>query len=440
MQIRPYKTVDNRIDGAILSLFDIHEMREIVGEAQAARKEAERANGAKDQFLAILSHELRTPLSSILLYAQLLRGGTADATKVKRAGEAIERGTMMQVRLIDDLLDMSRIITGKFHLEFQRLDLRTTVQAAVEDVNALAARKGVELTLQLDASPAMVSGDSVRLQQVVSNLLTNAIKFTPSKGRVTVKLAVSDGCARLSVADTGVGIEAGFLPHVFNRFAQGDTSSTRAHGGLGLGLAIVRHVLDGHGGTAQAESPGIGLGSTFSFKLPLAPASSDTVPPSEEALKLADKQAANGAPPHPDYSELRDVRILVVDDDRGVRDAVAEMLGRTSARVRVAASAIEAMAAVEEFRPEVVLCDIAMPGEDGYSFLRRLRARGPARGGDIPALAFTALAGDGDRRQALAAGFQMHLIKPVDIDHLRQAVIALVTGGARSSTSAGVQG
>jgi two-component system CheB/CheR fusion protein len=428
MQIRPYKTMDNRIDGAILSLFDIHEMREIVGEAQAARREAERANGAKDQFLAILSHELRTPLSSILLYAQLLRGGTVDATKIKRAGEAIERGTLMQVRLVDDLLDMSRIISGKFHLEFQRIDLRTTVQAAIEDVSALAARKGVELTLQLDASPAMVSGDPLRLQQVVSNLLTNAIKFTPAKGRVTVELAVSEGCARLSVADTGMGIEPGFLPHVFNRFAQGDTSNTRAHGGLGLGLAIVRYVLDGHGGTVQADSPGIGLGSTFSFKLPLAPASSDTVPP-EEAPKVAEKRTTNGARPPAEYSQLRDVRILVVDDDRGVRDALAEMLSRTSARVRVAASAIEAMAAVEEFRPEVVLCDIAMPGEDGYSFLRRLRARGSSRGGDIPALAFTALAGDRDRRQALAAGFQMHLTKPVDVDHLRQAVVALVTGG-----------
>jgi two-component system CheB/CheR fusion protein len=429
MQIRPYKTTDNRIDGAILSLVDIHALTQLVGEAQQARKEAEQANVAKDQFLAVLSHELRTPLSSILLQAQLLRGGELEPAKAKRAGEAIERGTRMQVQLIDDLLDVSRIISGKFYVEFRPVDLGATVRAALEDVSGSVARKAIELKVDLDASPAMVSGDPVRLQQVVSNLLTNAIKFTPGKGRVTVTLDVADGCARLTVSDTGMGIEPAFLPHVFNRFAQEDTSRTRAQGGLGLGLAIVHHVLELHRGTVRAESPGIGKGSTFSVTLPLIAVSRETFPP-ESGLTIGGAREVDGAPSAAEYSQLRDVGILVVDDDGGVRDAVAEMLNRTGARVRVAESAAEAMTAVEEFRPEVLLCDIAMPGEDGYTFLRRLRARGPARGGNIPALALTALAGEGDRERALAAGFQMHLAKPVDIDHLTQAVVDLVTGAS----------
>jgi len=428
LQIRPYKTTDNRIDGAILSLVDIHTLRQVAREAQLARKEAEQANRAKDQFMAVLSHELRTPLTSILLHAQILRGRELEADKARRASDAIERSAKLQVQLVEDLLDVSRIINGKFYLEFSPVDLRTTVKAAIEDVNGMAARKSLELKVDLDPSPVMVSGDAVRLQQVVSNLLTNAIKFTQTKGSVSVVLDVAEGCARLAVSDTGMGIDAGFLPHVFNRFAQADTSRTRAHGGLGLGLAIVHHILELHGGTVRAESAGAGRGSTFSVVVPRMTVSQSTFPPA--ALPKVSPSQAPKCAPAVEYTELRGVGVLVVDDDVGVRDAVAEMLTDTGARVRVAESAAEAMTAVDEFHPEVLLCDIAMPGEDGYSFLRRLRARGPAQGGSIPALALTALAGDGDRGRALAAGYQMHLTKPVDIDRLRQAVMDLVTGAA----------
>jgi len=434
LQIRPYKTTDNRIDGAILSLVDIHALRLAVGQAQLARLESEQANRAKDQFLAVLSHELRTPLTSILLHAELLHGREMEPARVKRASESIERSAKIQLQLIEGLLDVSRIISGKFHIEFKPVDLTTTVRAALDDASGSVARKSLALKVDIDPSPVMVSGDAVRLQQVVSNLLMNAIKFTPDKGIVTVVLDVAEGRARLAIADTGIGIDPSFLPHVFNRFVQADTSRSRAHGGLGLGLAIVRHLLDLHGGTVQAESAGPGKGSTFSITVPLVNIPRSTFPPADRP-KPAAMPAPDTAPRSAEFSELRDVGILVLDDDGGVRDAVAEVLNDMGARVRVAKSAAEAMTAIDELQPEVLLCDIAMPGEDGYSFLQRLRARGPESGGNIPALALTALVGEGDRARALAAGYQMHLAKPVDVERLKQAVVDLVTGANRPAES-----
>ena len=438
LQIRPYKTTDNRIDGAILSLVDIHALRLAVGQAQLARCESEQANRAKDQFLAVLSHELRTPLTSILLHAELLHGREMEPARVKRASESIERSAKIQLQLIEDLLDVSRIISGKFHIEFKPVDLRTTVRAALDDASGSVARKSLELKVDIDPSPVMVSGDPVRLQQVVSNLLTNAIKFTPEKGVVTVVLDVAEGGARLAISDTGMGIDASFLPHVFNRFSQADTSRSRAHGGLGLGLAIVRHLLDLHGGTVQADSAGPGKGSTFSITVPLVNISRSTFPPADDPASVV-MPAPNSGSRSVDFTELRDVGILVLDDDSGVRDAVAEVLNGMGARVRVAKSAAEAMTAIDELRPEVLLCDIAMPGEDGYSFLRRLRARGPEAGGDIPALALTALVGEGDRARALAAGYQMHLTKPVEVERLKRAVVDLVTGATRAESGASLR-
>jgi two-component system CheB/CheR fusion protein len=428
LQIRPYKTTDNRIDGAILSLVDIHAMSVAVGEAQQARRDAERANRAKDQFLAVLSHELRTPLTSIFLHAQLLHTKDMDLAKIKRAGESIERSAKIQLQLIEDLLDVSRIVSGNFHIDFKPVDLRATVLAAIDDLAGSAARKSIELKVDVGSSTVMVSGDAVRLQQVVSNILVNAIKFTPEKGIVTLALESADGNARLEISDTGIGIEPAFLPHVFNRFAQADTTRTRAQGGLGLGLAIARHILELHHGTVGAESAGTGKGASFWITMPLVPVSRSTIPPAADPTMNGLQPAVLAR----EYGELRDVGILIVDDDRGVRDAVAEALHQTGARVRVAESAEQAMELVDRFCPEILLCDIAMPGEDGYSFLRRLRARGTARGGDIPALALTALVGEGARAQALAAGFQMYLPKPVDVDHLRQAVVDLVTSVARA--------
>jgi two-component system, chemotaxis family, CheB/CheR fusion protein len=421
MRILPYKTSDNKIDGATLSMVDIDALKHHVEQAESEKTEAERANLAKDQFLATLSHELRTPLSSMLMQAQLL--SKADDPKARRAGAVIERSTKMQVQLIDDLLDVSRIVTGKLKMENKAVDLGAVVQAALEGVRALIEQRAINVDLEIADAVGEVSGDATRLQQVVSNLLTNALKFTPQGGRVTLSLHGANGSAQLQVRDTGMGIAAEFLPHVFNRFSQEDGSTTRVFGGLGLGLAIVRHMVEAHGGTVRAESAGAGQGATFSVTLPLM-----RLPPQADELPAVAPQPSrqNGSGARP-LAALKDLRVLVVDDDAGTRDAVAEMLGAAGAHVRVAESALEGMTEIDAFRPEVLLCDIAMPGEDGYSFIRRIRARGPAHGGDIPALALTALAADEDRRRALEAGFQMHVAKPVDIDRLAHAVRELAS-------------
>lgn len=428
MQIRPYKTTDNRIDGATLSLVDIDVLKRHLAEAQQAKDDAERANGAKDQFLAILSHELRTPLGVMLLHSQLLCRDGMDP-RVKRAGEAIERATNTQTQLIDDLLDVSRIVTGKLLIDIQVVDLCAVVRAAIEAVSPMAERKATRMDISLDESIGRVSGDPARLQQVVSNLLTNAIKFTPQGGRVTVSLEAVGGHAHLTVRDTGVGIAASFLPHIFNRFTQEDGSSTRAHGGLGLGLAIVRHLVEAHQGTVEAQSPGPGKGTTISILLPLTTAGA----PARGAGQSSSSREASLWPSSRvtvDDARLNNLRVLVVDDDLGTREAVAEMLRQVGANVRMAESAASALAAVDEFRPEVLLCDIAMPHEDGYELIRNLRARGAAHGGNTPALALTALAGEEHRLEALSAGFQMHVAKPADIATLTLAVAEL----SRSAT------
>ncbi len=427
LQIRPYKTTDNRIDGAILSLFDIDALKHLVQTAQLANADAERANLAKDEFLATLSHELRTPLSSMLMRAQMLRRGDLDAANVQRAGEGIEAGVRMQVQLIDDLLDVSRIVTGKISTDFRPVDLAMVIARVVEGLSLAIERKS--LTLDLDVVPgestALVGGDEVRLQQVVTNLLTNAIKFTPKLGTVALSLAVADGSAVIRVKDTGIGIDSAFLPNVFNRFTQENSTSTRAYGGLGLGLAIVRHLVELHRGTVLAQSPGTGMGATFTVTIPLLKMQQDSVPPP----RLAGERATI------DPTALNGLRILVTDDDRGTCDAVADMLEQMGADVGVARSAAEAMKAIEEFRPELLICDIAMPDEDGYAFIRRVRALGAGRSANIPALAFTALARDEDREDALAAGYQIHLAKPVDIDRLTEAVRALAAFRGTSLSS-----
>jgi two-component system CheB/CheR fusion protein len=425
MQIRPYHTTDGRIDGAILSLVDIDGLKRLVGEAQQARGEAERANRVKDEFLAILSHELRAPLSSMLLYAQLVRRGELEGAKLERAGEAIERGIKMQVQLIDDLLDVSRIVTGKLKLDLQAVDLGVVVEAALEGVRAAAEKKQIRLESMLDPSIGPVLGAPLRLQQVVSNLVINAIKFTPANGRVTVTLTAAGGQARLTVSDTGMGIDPGFLPHVFNRFTQEDTSSTRTYGGLGLGLAIVHHLVEVHGGAVRASSPGAGKGSTFEVTLPLmAPRAA----PGDGGVRPAgEAPAADGPRSVGDEKRLRGRRILVVDDDAGTRDAVAEILTLMGAVVGVAPSADQGMIALEELRPQLLVSDLAMPGQDGLAFIRRVRALGPEKGGDIPALTLTALVGEEDRQRARAAGFQLHLAKPVDIDLLTRSLVELAS-------------
>jgi two-component system, chemotaxis family, CheB/CheR fusion protein len=418
MQIRPYKSLDNRIDGAILSLVDIDALKHHVAEAEIAKADAERANTAKDQFLATLSHELRTPLASMLMHAQLLRRVGLEPAKVQRAADAIERGTKAQAQLIDDLLDVSRIIAGKLRMDLKPIDLEPVIRTAVDAVTPLVQRKGIVLEVRVDESIGKVLGDAARLVQAVSNFLVNAVKFSPSKAHVEVALERADGRARVRVTDKGAGIEPAFLPEVFNRFSQEDSSSTRAHDGLGLGLAIVRHIVERHGGSAHAESPGPGQGSTFYFLLPILDEEEGSA---EVDLRVSQQIAAElgrGSAP------LAGVDVLVVDDDASLRETLSEALVQMGAAVRVAESVTEGLAHVNDHPPHVVVCDIAMPGQDGYAFIRRLR--GSVGGRATPAVALSALASEEDRARALAAGFHEHVAKPVGIRTLTRVLERLV--------------
>ncbi len=391
------------------------ERKHLLAEAQHAREAAELANRTKDAFLAILSHELRTPLATMLMNAQLLRHGDLDASKVLRASEAIERSAKAQSQLIEDLLDVSRIVSGKLSLDLRKLSLLEVVPPALESVALQAERKKIRIEVQLDQQTGPVRGDSLRLQQVVSNLLTNAIKFTPEHGEVKLVLGNEGENSLLRVSDTGTGIDADFLPFVFDRFTQQENSSVRRFGGLGLGLSIVRHIVDLHGGTVRAESPGKGRGATFSITIPLLREAQDQAP---GKLSLVETK-----PAAPELSRLRGLRILVVDDDVGTLEAVSEMLRLNGASVIAAASAAEALKAAQESRPEVIVSDIAMPGEDGYSLIRAIRALPAVEQANVPAIALTAAAGAKGRAQSLDAGFQEYLEKPVDIDRLARAVV-----------------
>jgi two-component system CheB/CheR fusion protein len=421
-----------RVPMLLLSIEDITERKQgeleratLLAQAQQAKEEAERANRAKDQFLATLSHELRTPLSTMLMQAQLMLRGGIDEARSRRAAEAIERSTKMQAQLIDDLLDVSRIVTGKLRMQLETVHLPAVVQAALESVSAQASKKSITFEVSLPESLGPVSGDPTRLQQIVWNLLSNAIKFSANGQQVAVVLEPVNGHARLRVSDRGIGIEAESLSLIFDRFMQEDSSSTRMFGGLGLGLAIVRHLVELHGGTVQAESSGKKQGATFTVLLPLMAAQvpAGAVNPPRWELRRA-------LPPRRERasSQLQGVRILVVEDDPGTREATTELLSQFGAEVQAAASAAVGLALFEAFKPEVLLSDIAMPGEDGYTFVRRVRALGPERGGDVPAIALSALVSDADRQQALSAGFQRHLAKPVDVDHLVTAVAEVWAG------------
>jgi two-component system CheB/CheR fusion protein len=406
---------------------EISALKHDVTDAQLASSDSNRANLSKDEFLATLSHELRTPLSSMLMRAQLLRRGGMDEAKVKRAGEAIEAGVKRQVQLIDDLLDVSRIVSGKLAMDQEPVDLGQVVTAAVDALSMAVERKSLTLDLSLPSGDGArtVMGDDARLQQVVSNLLGNAIKFTPEHGTVRVALTIEEDTALIRVTDTGIGIDTAFLSSVFERFAQASSENSRAYNGLGLGLAIVRHLVELHHGSVQAESAGKGAGATFTVRLPLMKLAQPPAP--AESKPLVDRRAV-------DVTLLGGLRILVMDDDPATREATEDLLRPTGAVVRLAHSAAEGLHAVEEFVPDVLLCDIAMPGEDGYAFMRKLRALPSPRLAAIPALALTALAHDDDRERALAAGFQMHVAKPVDIDRLAEMVLELA--GNRTSTTA----
>jgi PAS domain S-box-containing protein len=383
--------------------------------AEKAVAEAEAANRAKDEFVAMLSHELRAPLGSILIWTQLLRTGGLDEASVTRALGMIERSTETLEHFISDLLDVSRIIAGKFSIETRPVDLASVVEAAVEAAQPLAAAKSIHITSTIEQSLPPTSGDAPRLQQVVGNLVSNALKFT-EEGTVHVTLDRMEGRARIRVKDTGTGIPGDFLPNVFDRFKQADSTSSRSHRGLGLGLAIVRHLVELHGGAVAAESPGLGQGSTFTVLLPLSDAAPmRAIPaqePASEALVL-------------DQAALRGLRVLLVDDEEDARESLRVLLERSGADVTAVGSAAEAIAQISTVRPHVLLSDIAMPEEDGYRLIRRVRELPASEGGRTPAAALTAYASREDRRNALLAGYQEHIPKPPDPAKLIQLIDAL---------------
>jgi PAS domain S-box-containing protein len=410
--------------GVVLVFRDIRDRRRVEEERttllaseRAARAEAEQASRAKDEFIATLSHELRTPLNSVLGWARLLRLGKLDANGVARAVEAIERSATTQAQIVDDLLDMARIVRGQLRLDVRPVELVPVIEAAIDTVRPAAAAREIEIAAVLEPRAGAVAGDPGRLQQVAWNLLTNAIKFTPPGGRVEVRLSRRGEAVELRVRDTGAGIPPEFLPHVFERFRQADSSTTRAHGGLGLGLAIVRHLVEAHGGTVSAESPGPEQGSTFAVSLPLfqpRPRSRgvEAAPPPARPLPAA--------PP-----SLDALRVLVVDDDRDTLEVVKQLLEHAGADVTAAASAEEALEAMQRAPPDVIVSDIGMPGQDGYELIRRVRGLSPERGGKVPAAALTAFTQSDHRQRALAAGFQLYLAKPIEPDELTAAVAKL---------------
>lgn len=443
-------------DGIAISFSDITQRKkdeqervQLLERERVARAEAESANRIKDEFLAVLSHELRSPLNPILGWSQMLRARKYDKQTTDRALETIERNAKLQAQLIDDLLDISRILRGKMILNLCPVNLITTIEAAIETVSLTAQAKAIEIQKILDPNVGMVSGDTNRLQQVVLNLLSNAIKFTPNQGKVEVRLECvrvrdkgeegageecttsctsctssssslsynADFYAQITVKDNGKGISADFLPHIFDYFRQENSSTTRQFGGLGLGLAIVRYFIEMHGGFVIAESQGEGLGATFTIRLPLI---------SSECCLLNPELTPQSLLPSP-HLPLRGLHVLIVDDEADIRELVAHILKQFGAEVTATKSASEVITALEQSVPDVLISDIGMPNVNGYMLMRQIRTWSPQQGGQIPAIALTAYAGEYNQEQALAAGFQMHIAKPVEPDTLVKAVVSLVS-------------
>ncbi|WP_437632035.1 hybrid sensor histidine kinase/response regulator [Sorangium sp. So ce854] len=392
--------------------------QQALAQSEKDRLRAEDANRMKDEFLATVSHELRTPLTAILGWARLIKEKDLGPERVKQGMAAIERNAHAQAQIVDDILTVSRIITGKLRLNTVAVDLAAVIEAAVDTLAPTARAKEIEISVDLDEELGHLSGDPDRLQQVMWNLLSNAVKFTPKRGRVAVRAARSEAQVVIAVTDNGKGIAPGLLPYVFDRFRQGDSSPTRAHGGLGLGLAIVRHLVELHGGTAEAESPGDGRGATFTVTLPAQAAASSAHdgPPAVPRPVALD---GDGATP------LRGLHVLLVEDEPDAREMLAFLLEETGAQVTTAGSTGEAMRVLERLRPDVLVSDIGMPGESGYTLIQQVRAAGRAEIRGIPAVALTAYARIEDRRRALAAGFQRHVPKPIDPSGLVKVIADL---------------
>ena len=427
----PIRDAEGKIAGVVLVFRDITERKQSEREReqsfareQAARVEAEEANRLKDEFLATASHELRTPLTAIVGWTRMLRAGGLDGKTAARALETIERNADAQTRLVEDLLDISRIISGKLLLDTRPVEMAPVVNDAVSAVRPAAQAKNIAVITSIDSRAGLVLGDANRLQQVFWNLLSNAVKFTPKDGSIEVRLGPSDSQVEFSVRDTGEGIGPEFLPYVFDRFRQADGSKTRKHGGLGLGLAIVRNLVEMHGGTVRAESEGQGRGATFSVRLPLLAPRSGVGSAAQDASEGAGSLTMERPP------KLDGVRVLLVDDDRDTLEMLDAVLSKCEAEVVTASSAAEALLEIERRRPDVLVSDIGMPEADGYEFIKRVRASEAERGTvAIPALALTAYAKPEDRVRALAVGYQVHLAKPVEPAEFALVVANLIGRG-----------
>jgi CheY-like chemotaxis protein len=383
--------------------------------AEAAREAVEAANQSKDEFLATLSHELRSPLGTMLSWVSLLRTSPKDDTQLARGLEVVERNVRLQMKLIDDLLDVSRIVSGKLRLEVGLVEPEPIVNAAVVNIRAAAEARHVRVESVVDRTLGPVWGDATRLQQVVWNLLSNAVKFTPRDGSVRVTVRGGEHGAQIEVSDTGKGIAPEVLPKIFERFQQADPTTTRAEGGLGLGLAIVRHIVELHGGTVEARSPGLGGGATVTVEIPYA-----------EARGLQSQALVTDPEPHlADTPSLDGLSMLVVEDDPDALEAIAAVLERSGAKVEKARSVPEALSRLDRARVDVLVSDIAMAGMDGITLIRKVRERAESGGGDLVALALTAYAGSETQRRALEAGYQAYLTKPIDVADLVSAVASL---------------
>ncbi|BAY37037.1 two-component hybrid sensor and regulator [Nostoc sp. NIES-2111] len=403
---------------------DIHEQKQILEERarlleleQSARAEAETANRLKDEFLAVLSHELRTPLNAILGWSKLLQERQLNPARTSQALATIERNATLQVQLIEDLLDISRILQGKLVINITKVNLVIVILTALETMRLAAETKSIEISTRFAPNIGQVMGDSARLQQVVWNLLSNAVKFTPNGGKIEVRLEKVNDYAQIVVSDTGKGISPEFLPYVFDYFRQADSSSTRKFGGLGLGLAIVRKIVEIHGGTVIAQSLGEEQGATFTVRLPMLP--EEDVSGNYEEYQSASLQNNS--------LQLLGIKTLVVDDDADSRDFLAFILEQEGAEVSLATSALEALQLLPEIKPDVLVSDISMPDMDGYTLMRQIRMWAKEQGGEIPAIALTAFARQYDREQALQAGYQLHLPKPLNAEELIAAVAKLVS-------------
>lgn len=431
----PIRSEHGEVAGVVLIFRDVTERRRLESEreqllasAQVAQQEAEQANRLKDEFLATASHELRTPLTAVVGWSRLLRTGKLDAENSARALEAIERNASLQTKLIDDLLDVSRIITGKLNLDRRSIEMAHVVSDAVNTVRPAADAKNITIETSFDAGAGPVLGDANRLQQVVWNLLSNAVKFTPKNGRIGVALLRVDSQIEISVSDSGEGINPEFLPYVFDRFRQADGKTTRSHSGLGLGLAIVRQLVELHGGTVSAHSDGPGRGAIFTLRLPAL--SIYLVPGSEidasarSRMRLTEELSFECSP------RLDGVRVLVVDDDLETREMLHAVLSHCNADVITAASAAEALQAIKLRKPDVLVSDLGMPEQDGYELIRQVREMESAdKRSTTPALALTAYAKAEDRVRALAGGYQVHLSKPVEPAEFVLVVANLADGG-----------